>query len=570
LGSALILTASLMALALITLGGILAWSATSIRLTYRSNQYSSTVMAAEATTEKVLSRIVQDFQTGGEKLVSDNLNSYRQTVLTAADAPYWSGWEFNDACGNVGRTFVQPGDVTNYVVLNSTYAGLQGFVHTFTLVSDARQKPALQDVVAGVYVQAELASIPVFQFAMYSSGDMEISCGQPFTITGRVHSNGKLYVEPDNVLTFQTDVTAVDDILFQRAPLDNRQPPSGSVIYQGHQSSHVSAMNLPIGTDNSPEAVRQIIEPPPPAEDPNSPLGRVRYFNEADMLLIVTNRGTGVLVSATSGRFDNFATSVPTNQLATFVTTTNTFWDARENKNIQPIDINVGGLASWSATNSSVRAALGGKDVATLYVWDQRTLNANNLGAVRLTKGTRLPARGLTVATADPLYILGNYNQTNAAFLGTSDISGTLPASLAADAITILSPNWSDANSRGAMSSRKAAPTTVNAAFLAGEVDTSPGKYSGGMENFPRFLETWGSANAFTYNGSMVKMFPSRYATSPWGTGNVYDPPKRNWTYNVNFESAMRLPPRTPCVQRLIRCRWATLAPNQIAPPSSP
>ena len=60
-------------------------------------------------------------------------------------------------------------------------------------------------------------------------------------------------------------------------------------------------------------------------------------------------------------------------------------------------------------------------------------------------------------------------------------------------------------------------PTTVNAAFLTGAVDTTLGHYSGGMENFPRFLETWGSANVFTYNGSMIKMFPSLYATNVWG-----------------------------------------------------
>ena len=56
---------------------------------------------------------------------------------------------------------------------------------------------------------------------MYSSGDMEISCGQPLTITGRVHSNGQLYIEPSSTLTFQSDVTAVgcrtDDRMLRRA-----------------------------------------------------------------------------------------------------------------------------------------------------------------------------------------------------------------------------------------------------------------------------------------------------------------------------------------------------------------
>ena len=123
---------------------------------------------------------------------------------------------------------------------------------------------------------------------------------------------------------------------------------------------------------------------------------------------------------------------------------------------------------------------------------------------------------GLTVATGRPLYVQGDYNQLNAANLGTANTSTTRPASLVGDAITILSDGWSDANSTSPVGSRTASATTVNAALLTGAVDTTLGHYSGGMENFPRFLETWGSANVFTYNGSMIKMFPSLYATNVW------------------------------------------------------
>ena len=157
--------------------------------------------------------------------------------------------------------------------------------------------------------------------------------------------------------------------------------------------------------------------------------------------------------------------------------------------------------------------------------WITRTLPGTSLGAVRVVNGLQLPPSGLTVATGRPLYVLGDYNQLNAANLGTTNTSTTRPASLVADAITILSDSWSDANSTSPVGSRTASSTTVNAAFLTGAVDTTLGHYSGGMENFPRFLETWGSANVFTYNGSMVKMFPSLYATNVWGQANIYAPP---------------------------------------------
>ena len=564
-GSALALTMIMTSIALATVAGVLSYSANNARLNYRSNQYYRAVAAAEGDTEKVITMISRDFLSGGEGLVNANLTAYRQTTLLASDSSYWADWEFNDASGNTGQTYVQPGVSSNFILQNSSYAGLNAYASFYTIVSDARQTSAAQDVVGGVLQQLELTRIPIFQFAMYTTGDMEISCGQPFAITGLVHSNGQLYVEPDNVMIFESSVTAVGDILFQRSPLDSRGPPAGSVAYDGVHDPNQPALSLPIGITNTPTAVREIIEPPPPFEDPNSPLGRERYYNLSDVVLVVSSSG----ISGTSGDFNSFATSIPTNQLNGFVSTTNSFFDAREGKTIRPIDINIAGLTAWSATNSSERTALGGLDVSSIYVLDNRTLTGTDLGAVRVFNGLQLPPRGLTVATASPLYVFGNYNQTNAANLGTSNTTTTLPASLVADAVTILSANWTDANSQAAVASRNATPTTVNAAILAGAVDTAGGNYGGGMENFPRFLETWGLANPFTYNGSMVKMFPSQYATNIWGNANVYAPPARNWTFDVNFNNPAKLPPLTPSLETVIRGQWATVAPNQTTPPAN-
>ena len=565
-GSALMLTMLMTGVALVTVAGVLTYASSTARLNYRSSQYTRAVAAAEAATEKVVAEVSHDYLSGGEALVGSRLAAYRQTTLTASDSAYWADWEFNDASGHAGQTFVSPGTASNYVVLNSAYAGLRGYASTYTVVSNARQTGAPQEVVGGVLQQLQLAHIPVFQFAMYSSGDMEISCGQPFVITGRVHSNGQLYVEPDNVMTFQSDVTAVGSILFQRSPLDSRSPPSGSVVYQKRKDSHVAALTLPIGASNSPPAIREIIQPPPPLESASSPLGRLRYYNLADMVLVVTNIGTNTGIIATSGLFNSFASVIPTNEVNLFVSTTSSFWDAREGKTVKPIDLNIGALKAWSATNANLRPALGSRDVSSVYVLDRRALAGTNLSAVRVVNGRQLPALGLTVASASPVYVLGHFNATT---LGTNDTSATKPASLVGDAITILSSNWSDANSANPVSARNAAPTTVNAAFLAGAVDTAGGSYGGGMENFPRFLETWGSANVLTYNGSMVKMFPSLYATNTWGQANIYSPPVRNWAYDINFNDPAKLPPLTPGVLKVIRALWATTAPNQTNAPAT-
>ncbi len=557
-GTALAMTMVMTGVALAVLASTLSWSAHSTRLTHRTIQYHRSVAAAEAATEKVLSWVARDFLNGGDKQVADSLATYQALVPTSSDSSYWSNWEFNDAT-TAGRTFMQFGVATNYVLTNSDYSGLRAFASTYQIASHARITGTKENVVGGVLQEIHLARIPIFQFAMYSSSDMEISCGKPFAITGRVHSNGKLYVEPDSDLTFQSGVSAVLGIMEkQRHPLDTRGTPGGTFVYQADWINDAAALTLPIGTTNSPLEIRKIIQPPD-GVSADSPLGRLMYYNQADMIITVSNSG----ISATSGKFNNFVTPVPTNELAMMVTLTNSFRDAREEKMVKPIDINIGLFTEWSRTNNSVRTALGSNDVASVYVLDRRTMAGTNLGAVRVYNGKLLPKRGLTVATARPLYVQGHYNQTNDLNLASTNTISSQPASLVADAITVLSANWSDANSTKSVGSRGALPTSINAAFLTGVVETTSGKYSGGMENFPRFLETWDTANPFTYNGSMVKMFPSLYATNAWGKSDVYVPPKRNWAYDLNFNDPNKLPPLTPGLLTVIRGQWATLPPDQ-------
>jgi hypothetical protein len=223
-------------------------------------------------------------------------------------------------------------------------------------------------------------------------------------------------------------------------------------------------------------------------------------------------------------------------------------------------------LRAWNATNMFLNLGNTTTGVITnyhyirlLYVNDQRPD-----GAVRLVNGQTLLPLGFTVATAKPLYIQGDYNvSTNGTpmNLGSSNTSATFPAAVVADAITILSTSWSDANSTLAVGSRVAGPTTVNAAFLAGIVPTTSSRYSGGVENFPRFLETW-SGKTFTYNGSMVVLFQSVWATAPWGSADVYSPPARNWAFDQNFRDQNKLPPGTPCARAMSRGRWAMIKPR--------
>ena len=81
------------------------------------------------------------------------------------------------------------------------------------------------------------------------------------------------------------------------------------------------------------------------------------------------------------------------------------------------------------------------------------------------------------------------------------------------------------------------------------------GTYSGGAENFPRFLEVWGSDNSLTYYGSMIQLWHSKQSTGKWGSDNVYDPPKRQWYFDTNFKTTP--PPGSLMLYSYIKGKWS-------------
>jgi hypothetical protein len=62
-------------------------------------------------------------------------------------------------------------------------------------------------------------------------------------------------------------------------------------------------------------------------------------------------------------------------------------------------------------------------------------------------------------------------------------------------------------------------------------------------------MENWNGSTFLYYNGSIVVMFPSIYATNSWQpTGNYYNVPVREWAFDYNFTNVTKLPPLTPMV----------------------
>jgi hypothetical protein len=90
---------------------------------------------------------------------------------------------------------------------------------------------------------------------------------------------------------------------------------------------------------------------------------------------------------------------------------------------------------------------------------------------------------------------------------------------------------------------------------VAGNVPTGSNgtNYSGGAENFVRFLEDW-TGKTFTYYGSMVQLYSSKYATGVWGDKNYYLPAKLNWNFDEKF--TLNAPPGTAVMVSYVQQRW--------------
>jgi hypothetical protein len=261
-----------------------------------------------------------------------------------------------------------------------------------------------------------------------------------------------------------------------------------------------------------------------------------------------------------------------TNYYYSFVTN-QTFYDYREGKTVQAVQVDVGQLNAWLTNTSTSGGAQyqqmnengstsKGHGINSIYVYNSAIDDSANLPGVRVTDGAQLPPDGLTVATPMPIYVKGDYNVTTdgthySRTLG--DTTNTVPAALLGDAITVLSANWKDSyNASTSLSSRSPANICINAATLEGIVPSDGSHYSGGVENFLRLLENWSSSTTISYNGSIVVMFPSQYATSPWGQPNVYGVPTRQWGFDTRFTQNGGLPPLTPQVKATIRGAYAT------------
>jgi hypothetical protein len=271
------------------------------------------------------------------------------------------------------------------------------------------------------------------------------------------------------------------------------------------------------------------------------------------------------------------------------------FWNHRELQYMYLLNVNVRALIEWNQVNGDPLfdhedETHGGLVWFLSVAGPNEAANVNNY-AVRVFDSADLDTRnetfppgvadptGLTIVSDQGIIIQGNYNYKD-----------KYPAAIVSDAQWVLSQGW-ETPIAGFLNDQKSVfdlatgnrdvPATdwpgtgnfststalgVNAALLfgLGPSTRDPDWYNGGLENFPRFLESWNN-RTMNYRGSFVSLGRARHKLANWPCGSgvgcyagVYDPPVRAYDYDGDFNTVEKLPPMTPkivYVQQLLYTR---------------
>lgn len=456
-------------------------------------------------------------------------------------------------------------------ISSGPYAGLSGVVTDYRINAQVTGQDGTR---ANLTQVLQYVQVPLFQFGVfYGRGvDLEIAPGPNMTFNGRVHANSHIYVGAGSSLRFDSSLTAAGNI-YRRIKRDddipwgnNPQIKDANGTYQtlnfdhdyrpgfGSQWASPSEWRAQaesvFGPGGKPSTVQdgamgvsEIIPPIPELfYNPSNPdvvahqmieLPQGSDPPELQAAKLYSKAGLRIVNGSVTDGNGNHVTLPPD------AVTTETFYDAREQRRMNVTQVDVGRLAA-----SGLAPANG-----VLYVGR----SGGGDKAVRLVNGAALPSQGLTVVSPNPVYIQGDYNTFN-----------KVPAAVLADAITVLSNNWgpnnSDAKGNQVTNNRPATTTTVNAALALGpSAESQPNQGNGQLENLIRFLENW-SGRTFTYSGSIIALWHSQQATAPWqccgsGGSQYYSPPTRNWSYDTLFNN--NPPPQTPSGVIVMKGPWS-------------
>jgi hypothetical protein len=401
-----------------------------------------------------------------------------------------------------------------------------------------------------------------FTFAMFYVDDLELQPASSLTITGPVHTNSNLYIGTSNFTAatpttgFPTSgrVTYANMFVNGASPNDPGHTSFTQPNFPSNEPPMMVSTYLPFGwnpdlsgANANSDSYHDLIERPDTTIDDD--ISTIRFYNQADYHVIIDSSladPNNIVIYDKTGAVmpKNNGDGKVINEALTNsgVIDQAIIQDVREGGPVLVTSINIGDVSSKStlgmvyvsdkSAGTSLTKTFGG----TSYTTSKRGIRIKN-GA------TISPSTGLTFVSENPVYIQGDYNTGVSPPSNSGTYTSPLgsgytwkPCAIVADAINVLSNGWAWDNSATTGTARVASNTTINAALVTGNVASDGTNYSGGGENFIRFLENW-NTKSFCYYGSMVQFWQSRQATGIWSSSNtIYTAPTTNkWYYDIHF-----------------------------------
>ena len=564
-GTALIITLFIITAVTASVGIAFVATNASQRMGARASSYIATERVAEGAVE-------YGFGIWKQRVFMNNGAITTTAANSNVTAPLPTGYQYDTVANNGPLSFTATdaygapsASPVPTVVSMINYPGWKGY--SFNYLVSAKVKTTDQigsPIRAGVRRRFQYVEVPIFQMMFFFNDDLVMYNPANMTVGGLVHTNANLYLSQESGLTFNNNVS------YAGTYSNNTIPPYGSTYQAWSASDQPPTLNgaltkvpvaAPLGVsmtsnfntaDTNPnnDGFQEIIQLPNASFSDPPEISQRRMSNKAGIVLTIN--GASATIALQNG---TVATAAQQTAIKAAFTGKTTLYDQREGKTVDVANIDVSLLTP--ALN-----ALGAANFnSVLYIVDTTTVSgaSPNPKTVRLKNGGVLPDAGLTIASQNPVYIQGDYNTGTSASAPSNTVtanatgnptgadSPTVPgytrksSSVLGDAVMLLSNSWSDANSSLSLSSRTASNTTFNTAIMSGYLPsgyTNPSGtqygYTGGANNFPRFLETW-SGKTCTYTGSMVELFQSQVFTGAWALGNIYAPPTRRWNFDNNF-----------------------------------
>jgi hypothetical protein len=490
---------------------------------------------------------------------------------------------------------------TGFADVDVDEAGIQTIVTGYHISATAQVEEAQSTAHRIVNVEAT----PLFQFAVFYDGDLEIFPGPNMTIGGRVHTNADMYLGSGGTLTMDTNYVRAIGEIYRRRKDDPTQSP-GTVSVRSYvedpfdpsEPSNFVTMNSKSQMTSAGVATTSGYDSDFAGWDDDGDAdfygsddwlpwlpGALDYWSEPDgytgspgHTVMSGVHGTSEAVPpgvgsiamfepATGGDYDFDAGSGTYVEVAPGTGAYNKgYYHAAADLSVLAEED--GTFVAYDGDGNDVTASVASAvTVSTLLDTRQSGGTATKIGVVEIDvellnasgvfpangllyaasygAGTGTDAKGVVLKNGSELHGPLTVATENSVYIkGDYNTDEKVGAAVLADSVNLLSNAWDGSKGTGTLP--KATATTYNVAFCVGNNETSGSAYNGGFENLPRFHENWTNIDC-NMNGSFVNAWPTVHATGAWVYGgNRYTAPKRKYTYDAEFNEIANLPPFTP------------------------